>query len=73
MGRYEELFRQSLNEPETFWAEAAEAIDWIAPPERVLDDSRAPLYRWFAGGRAEHVLQRARSPCGSAAAPISWR
>ncbi len=50
MGRYEELFRQSLNEPETFWAEAAEAIDWITPPERVLDDSRAPLYRWFEGG-----------------------
>ena len=27
------------------------AIDWAEPWERVLDDSRAPFYRWFAGGR----------------------
>jgi propionyl-CoA synthetase len=40
-----------LEQPEEFWAEAASEIDWIAPWERVLDDSRAPLYRWFAGGR----------------------
>jgi propionyl-CoA synthetase len=51
MSRYDELFRRSLDEPERFWADAAEAIDWITPPERVLDDSRAPLYRWFEGGR----------------------
>src|ERR1700684_3604213 len=50
MGRYEELFRQSLDQPESFWSEAAAAIDWITPPEQVLDDSRAPLYRWFSGG-----------------------
>ncbi len=50
MGRYDELFRQSLDEPEIFWLQAAEAIDWISPPERALDDSRAPLYRWFPGG-----------------------
>ena len=30
--------------------EAAEEIDWVEPWERVLDDSRAPFYRWFAGG-----------------------
>ena len=40
-----------LEEPEAFWAEAAAAIDWVEPWERVLDDSRAPFYRWFSGGR----------------------
>jgi propionyl-CoA synthetase len=50
-GRFDEVYRRSLEDPEAFWAEAAEAIDWDAPPERVLDDARAPLYRWFAGGR----------------------
>jgi len=39
----------SLEEPETFWAAAAEAIRWGRPWERVLDDSRPPFYRWFAG------------------------
>ena len=27
---------------------AAEAIDWVEAPSRALDDSRAPLYGWFA-------------------------
>ena len=51
MGRLEETHRRSLEDPEGFWGEAAAAIDWVEPPHRVLDDSRAPFYRWFAGGR----------------------
>jgi propionyl-CoA synthetase len=51
MGRFDEVYRRSLGDPEAFWAEAAAAIDWDEPWERVLDDSRAPFYRWFAGGR----------------------
>ena len=51
MGRLEEMYRLSLEEPEAFWAEAAGAIEWDEPWQWVLDDSRAPLYRWFAGGR----------------------
>ena len=50
-GRFEATYRQSLDQPEVFWAEAAGAIDWDEPPERVLDDTRAPLYRWFTGGK----------------------
>jgi propionyl-CoA synthetase len=49
--RFEETYRRSLEGPEAFWAEAAAAIDWDEPWRRVLDDSRAPFYRWFAGGR----------------------
>jgi propionyl-CoA synthetase len=51
MGRFDEVYRRSLQEPQAFWGEAAAAIDWVEPWERVLDDSRAPFYRWFAGGR----------------------
>jgi propionyl-CoA synthetase len=51
VGRLDEIHRRSLDEPEAFWAEAAAAIDWDEPWQRVLDDSRAPLYRWFTGGR----------------------
>ena len=46
-----EIYRRSLDRPEQFWAEAAEAIDWDKGWDRVLDDSRPPFYRWFAGGR----------------------
>jgi propionyl-CoA synthetase len=61
VGRLDEIHRRSLAEPEAFWAEAAAAIDWDEPWQRVLDDSRAPLYRWFTGGRlntCHNVLDR---------------
>jgi propionyl-CoA synthetase len=51
MGCFDEVYRRSLDDPESFWAEAAGALDWDEPWERVLDDSRAPFYRWFSGGR----------------------
>jgi len=47
---YETMYRRSLEDPEGFWAEAAEAIHWERRWERVLDDSRKPFYRWFTGG-----------------------
>jgi propionyl-CoA synthetase len=48
---YRDEYRRSLADRTGFWAEAARAIEWDAPWQRVLDDSQAPLYRWFAGGR----------------------
>ena len=50
-GRYDEMFRRSLADPAGFWGEAAEAIDWEKRWDRVLDDTRAPFYLWFTGGR----------------------
>ncbi len=49
--RYEETYRRSLADPEGFWAEAAEAIDWDRRWDKVLDDSNPPFYRWYPGGR----------------------
>ena len=51
MSRYDDVYRRSLERREEFWAEAAEAIDWVEPWRCVLDDSQAPFYRWFGGGR----------------------
>jgi propionyl-CoA synthetase len=47
--RYDEAYARSMQDPEGFWAEAAQEIRWTRPWSRVLDDSRAPFYRWFAG------------------------
>jgi propionyl-CoA synthetase len=51
MGSYPDTYARSLADPEGFWLEAAAAIDWETPPTRALDDSAAPLYRWFPDGR----------------------
>ena len=48
---YAETYRRSLERPQKFWAEAAAAIDWERRWDRVLDDSRPPFCRWFAGSR----------------------
>jgi propionyl-CoA synthetase len=50
MGRYEDAFRRSLDDPTGFWAEAAQGIDWYEQPGTILDDSNPPFYRWFSGG-----------------------
>jgi propionyl-CoA synthetase len=50
MGAYEDSYRRSLSDPEAFWLDAAGAISWSRPPSRALDDSAAPIYRWFPDG-----------------------
>ena len=50
MEKYQEVFDRSLNSPEKFWAEAAEAISWYKKWDVVLDSSDPPFYRWFRGG-----------------------
>ncbi|HJY26042.1 MAG TPA: AMP-binding protein, partial [Actinomycetes bacterium] len=41
------MYDRNLTDPGGFWADAAAGIDWTQPPNRVLDDVDAPLYRWF--------------------------
>ena len=47
---YKELYQNSIETPEQFWAEAASDLDWSRRWDRVLDDSNPPFYEWFAGG-----------------------
>ncbi len=51
MGIYDQTYQRSLDDPEGFWADAAQGIDWIKPWDRVLDDASPPMYRWFPGGQ----------------------
>lgn len=47
---YETAYRRSIEDPQGFWGEAAEAICWYKKWDKVLDDSNKPFYRWFRGG-----------------------
>ncbi|MFJ7621627.1 acetyl-coenzyme A synthetase N-terminal domain-containing protein, partial [Rhodococcus erythropolis] len=44
---YADAYRESMDQPEKFWLDAARAVDWDVAPTRALDDSAAPIYRWF--------------------------
>jgi propionyl-CoA synthetase len=50
MPGYRELFDASIEDPAAFWADAARAVTWTREPQRVLDDSNPPFYRWFPDG-----------------------
>lgn len=50
-GAYGAAYAASMETPNGFWLEAATAIDWDVPPTIAVDDSNAPLYRWFPDGR----------------------
>jgi propionyl-CoA synthetase len=47
MGRYRDEYTRSISDPEGFWRDQAALVDWARRPQRVLDDSNKPFYRWF--------------------------
>lgn len=49
MSRYPDVYKSWQSNPEAFWAEAAKAVDWFKPADRVFDASQGAYGRWFAG------------------------
>src|SRR3984893_9410400 len=47
---YESLYRRSIQDPDSFWAEIARDLHWFTPWTRVLD-WQPPSARWFVGGK----------------------
>lgn len=45
---YAEVFAAAKSDPEKFWLEQAQAIDWITPPKQALFDKGGDLYEWYA-------------------------
>ena len=50
------FYAESVKDIPAFWESQAEGLDWYKKWDRVLDDSRAPFYRWFVGGKTNIVL-----------------
>jgi propionyl-CoA synthetase len=48
--RYHEVYAHAQHDPEGFWGEAAQEIDWIEPAKRVFDPDSGVYGRWFVGG-----------------------
>ena len=46
---YEEAYSCSMNDPERFWAEAAEAVTWIKKWDSVVSNPKPDFYKWFEG------------------------
>ena len=50
LAEYEQMYRRSVDDPESFWAEAARELHWFKPWEKVLDWN-LPWAMWFVGGK----------------------
>jgi propionyl-CoA synthetase len=48
--RYHEVYARWQRDPQGFWGEAAQDIDWVEPPKQVFDPNTGVYGRWFAGG-----------------------
>jgi len=50
LAEYEALYKESVEEPEKFWARAAEDLYWFKKWDTVLD-WKQPWAKWFVGGQ----------------------
>ena len=52
MCEYNELMDNFKDDYELTWSKFAdEKIDWFKPYDTILDESNAPFYKWFVGGK----------------------
>jgi acetyl-CoA synthetase len=52
LDEYQELYRESLDQPEAFWRRQAERLDWIEQPTTIHEfDPEAVEISWFRGGK----------------------
>ncbi|MBS1570153.1 MAG: hypothetical protein JST45_12060 [Bacteroidetes bacterium] len=58
---YDEAYRQSVQDPEAFWAAQAETFTWRRKWDKVLEwDFHKPEVKWFIGGKRH--IKRASGP-----------
>ena len=71
---YQNLYRRSLEEPEAFWMEISQRLDWFTPPKSAgQGDFNQVNHQWFAGGKlnaAWNCLDRHLETRGSKTALI---
>lgn len=51
--QYETKYKQSINDPDTFWGEQGKILDWITPYQKVKNTSFAPgnvSIKWYEDG-----------------------
>ncbi len=48
---YDRMYAQSIADPDTFWEEQAERIDWVTPPTKIANWSFDPVdIKWYEDG-----------------------
>jgi acetyl-CoA synthetase len=49
---YKQIYQRSIDDPEGFWAELAEQLDWFKKWDKVMvEDFKEAKHEWFVGGK----------------------
>jgi acetyl-CoA synthetase len=76
MDEYRKLYKQSVDDPDKFWGEQANLLDWYKKWDKVSEwDFNKPELKWFAGGKLNvsyNCLDRHLATKGNKAALI-WQ
>ena len=48
--KFNQIYEQSIQNPEKFWQEASNDIFWFKKPTKILNKSNPPFYKWFEDG-----------------------
>jgi acetyl-CoA synthetase len=49
---YKKIYKKSIDDPQKFWGEMAEQLDWFKKWDKVLvDDFKNAKHEWFVGGK----------------------
>ena len=62
MPRYADVYRQSLENPQLFWARAADDIEWVRRPRAILNASSGPRVLPIIPASVENEVCRCVSP-----------
>jgi len=68
--QYQEMYHESIHDPEAFWGRVAEQLHWYKKWDRVLNADNAPFFKWFEGGQTNlsyNCLDRHLDPARFAA------
>ncbi len=47
---FNKIYEQSINNPENFWKQASEDVFWFKKPNKILNKSNPPFYKWYEDG-----------------------
>ncbi len=73
---YDDVIAEISAYPGEYWLEQARTlIDWVKEPTRAVDDSTAPIYRWFPDGELNvcfNALDRHVAPAAATRPPLIY-
>ena len=48
--KFNQIYQESIKNPEKFWQEASNDIFWFKKPNKILNKSNPPFYKWYEDG-----------------------